>query len=133
MPLAVKNLLPRDTGLQYAIGPPNIYEGQSIAGPSDLTPDHVILLVNPPAQSHLFSHISVATDLLPLTYNVAVIIEFPYTDLFHSQNNPTVPSTLLIPPINVKDVATDIIGVKVLVYLETVKWSNRFTTVLPCI
>ncbi|KAG2045884.1 hypothetical protein BDR06DRAFT_309225 [Suillus hirtellus] len=59
--------------------------------------------------------------------------EFPYTDPSHSQNDPTVPSTLLIPPINAKDLATDIIGVKVSAHSETVKWSSGFTTVLPCI
>ncbi|KAG1808890.1 uncharacterized protein BJ212DRAFT_1484742 [Suillus subaureus] len=114
-------------------GPSDIPDDQTVAGPSDLIPNHAAPLVNPPVPSHLFSHISVATKPPPITCDVEVMMELPYTNPSHSENDPTVPSTSLIPLVDAKDLATDIFGVKVSAHSETVKWSSRFTTVLPCI
>ncbi|KAG2034363.1 hypothetical protein BDR03DRAFT_984361 [Suillus americanus] len=78
----------------------------------------------------LFTHISVATEPPPITHDVEVMTELFYTDPPHSENDPTVPTTSLIPLVNAKDLVTNIIGVKVSAHSETVKWSSRFTTVL---
>ncbi|KAG1845819.1 hypothetical protein F4604DRAFT_1936730 [Suillus subluteus] len=114
-------------------GPSDIPDDQTVAGPSDLIPDHAAPPVNPPVPSRLFSHISVATEPPPITRDVEVMTELPYADPPHSENDPAVPSTSLIPLVDAKDLATDIIGFKVSAHSETVKWSSGFTTVLPCI
>ncbi|KAG1868937.1 hypothetical protein DFJ58DRAFT_837774 [Suillus subalutaceus] len=112
---------------------PGSLSGNTAGSPSDLIPDHAATLVNPSVPSRLFSHISVATEPSPITRDVEVMTELPYADPPHSENDPTVPSTSLIPLVDAKDLATNIIGVKVSAHLETVKWSSGFTTVLPCI
>ncbi|KAG1860108.1 hypothetical protein F4604DRAFT_1684483 [Suillus subluteus] len=73
-------------------------------------------------------HLSVATKPPPITRDVEVMTELPYADPPHSENDPAVPSTSLIPLVNAKDLATDIIGFKVSAHSETVKWSSGFTT-----
>ncbi|KAG1771574.1 hypothetical protein EV702DRAFT_1201889 [Suillus placidus] len=117
-----------------ADGPSAVPEGRIVStGPSDPPLYPATLQVNRPAPSRLFSHISVATEPPPMTRDVEVMTELAHIDPSCSQDDPIVPSTPLTPPVYTKDLATNLIGVKVSSHSETVKWSSGFTTVLPCI
>jgi hypothetical protein len=120
-------------GTPDANGPSSNSEGQVVTGPSDLGLHFATLLVNDPAPSRLFSHTSVATEPAPTTRDVEVMTELTHIDSSCSRDDPAFPSTHLTPLIDTKDLATNIIGVKVSSHSETVKWSSGFTTVLPCI
>ncbi|KAG1777593.1 hypothetical protein EV702DRAFT_1045334 [Suillus placidus] len=116
-----------------ADGPSGVPEGRIVMGPSYPALYPAILQVNHLVPSRLFSHISVGTEPLPMTHDVEVMTELAHIDPSCSRDNPMVSSTPLTPPVYTKDLATNLIGVKVSSHSETVKWSSGFTTVLPCI
>ncbi|KAG2139785.1 hypothetical protein DEU56DRAFT_912051 [Suillus clintonianus] len=68
------------------------------------------------------------------TRDVKVMTELSCIDPTTSSNNAPAPSTCFAPPIDLpddsKDLVTDVIGVHVSSFSDTVKWSSGFTTIL---
>ncbi|KAG1813980.1 uncharacterized protein BJ212DRAFT_1300851 [Suillus subaureus] len=115
-------------------GPSNTQNSTAVPGPSDITLGHT------PVQavlSHQFSNISVTTEPPPVTCNVEVMTECSCINPTTSSNNAPAPSTCFTPPRDLpddsKDLVTNVIGVHMSSFLDTVKWSSGFTTILPCI
>lgn len=102
-----------------------------IASPSH---DHTPVQALPSCQ---FSDISVTTERPPLTRDVNVMTKISSICPSTSPNDDPAPSTPLTPlsdlPYHSKDLATNILGVQVSSFSDTVQWSSGFTTVLPCI
>ncbi|KAG2337143.1 hypothetical protein BDR05DRAFT_1005280 [Suillus weaverae] len=110
----------------------NTPNSTTVPGPSDVTLDHTPVQAAPSRQ---FSDISVTTEPPPVTGEV--MIELSCIDHTTSRNDVPGLSPRLTPlsdlPDDSMDLATDILGVQVSSFSDTVQWSSGFTTVLPCI
>jgi hypothetical protein len=63
------------------------------------------------------------TEPPPLTRDIEVMTDLSCID---SSTSPNLPD-------DSKDLATNILGVQVSSFLDTIQWSSGFTTILPCI
>ncbi|KAG2359226.1 hypothetical protein BDR07DRAFT_1488506 [Suillus spraguei] len=112
----------------------NSPDNMTLPGLSDVIIDHTPVQALPSCQ---FSDISITTERPPLTHDVNVMTKISSICPSTSLNDDPAPSTPLTPlsdlPYHSKDLTTNILGVQVSSFSDTVQWSGGFTTVLPCI
>lgn len=114
-------------------GSSNTQNSTASTDPSDITLCHASVQAVPSRQ---FIDISVTTEPPPFTRDVEIMTELSCIDPTTFSNNPPAPSTCFTPPRDLhdsKDLVTNVIGVQVSSWSDTVKWSSGFTTILPCI